>query len=153
MSTLLDDKGVRLLLFFWFLSAPVLAQTCSVTLAANGVNSSKGVVGFVLFASPAGWPEDYKQGLQSTAVPAKPGTVEVKLSGITPGRYAAVALHDENENQKIDKKGSGRPKEGYGISRNPKVGLRAPKFEAAAFDLKCNDRIEVTLRYPKPTEK
>lgn len=130
-----------------------LAESCAVTLVAQGVTGTKGVVGFVLFQGPEGWPENRAKGFQSGAAPAKVGTVEWKLTGIAPGRYAAVALHDENENKKIDKKASGRPKEGFAISRNPKVGVKPPKFEAAALEMKCNDRIEMQMRYPKKDEE
>ncbi len=135
------------------LAAPLFAQSCAVTLAAKDVQSSAGVVGFVLFSSPAGWPNDLAKAYKNDAVPAKPGLVELKLSGLAPGKYAVVALHDENKNKKLDKKGSGRPKEGWAMSRDPKVGLKTPKFDAAALDIQCGDRVEMSMRYPKKDEK
>lgn len=122
------------------------------TLAAKGVKDTTGVVGFALFSSADGWPNDVTKAYKNDAVAAKAGTVEWKLTGIKPGSYAIVALHDENRNKKIDKKASGRPKEGWGMSRDPKAGLKTPKFESAVTPVKCGDRIEMTLRYPKPNE-
>lgn len=121
---------------------------CGVTLAASGVKGKMGVVGFAVFSSEAGWPNAYEKAFKHEAVPAKPGVVELKLTGFAAGRYAIVALHDENENKKLDKKPSGRPTEGWGMSRDPKAVLKTPKFAAAAMDLKCGDRVEMRMRYP-----
>ncbi|GAB4356571.1 MAG: hypothetical protein OHK0021_00890 [Bryobacter sp.] len=112
------------------------------------MQGSKGKVGFVMYSSPEGWPNDYAKAYRDNAKPAQAGTVEMKFTGIAPGKYAVVALHDENENKKLDKKGSGRPKEGWGMSRDPKARLKTPKFDSAAVDVACGDRIEFTLRYP-----
>ncbi len=149
----MDDGSVQYLIVAGLLASGLMAETCGVTLVAQGVNGSKGVVGFVLFEGPEGWPESRDKGAKSGATPARVGNVELKWMGIKPGRYAVVALHDENENKKIDKKASGRPKEGFGISRNPKVGVKAPKFEAAVMEIGCNARVEMQMRYPKKDEE
>jgi uncharacterized protein (DUF2141 family) len=149
-ASVLEDGRVKRFWILALLSATgIYAQGCAVTLAAKGVKSATGVVGFVLFDKATGWPEKRDLGYKNGATAAKPGTVEMKVEGIAPGKYAVVALHDENENKKLDKKGSGRPKEGFGISKDPKVGLKAPKFESAIVDLKCGDRLEMTMRYPR----
>ena len=106
------------------------------------------MIGFALFSSAQGWPETIENTYKHAAVPAKPGVVEYKFTAIAPGRYAAVILHDENKNKKLDKKASGRPKEGWAMSNNPKASLKTPKFEAAATNIACGDHIELTLRYP-----
>ena len=67
------------------------------------------------------------------AAPAKTGRVEVVFEDVAPGRYGIVVLHDENENRKIDRNFIGLPKEGWGMSNNPRPGFSAPNFEAAAF--------------------
>lgn len=125
---------------------------CSVTLAASGVKGSTGFVGFAIFASEVGWPNSYEKAYKHDAVPAKEGLVEMKVAGFAAGRYAVVTLHDENANKKLDKKPSGRPKEGWGMSREPKAVLKTPKFEAAVLDLKCGGRVEMRMRYPGKEE-
>jgi uncharacterized protein (DUF2141 family) len=52
------------------------------------------------------------------------------------GKYAIGLLHDENENTKMDYNWAKIPKEGYGISNNPKVYFSAPSFDDAKFILK-----------------
>jgi uncharacterized protein (DUF2141 family) len=61
-------------------------------------------------------------------------------------------LHDENGNKRLDRKPSGRPREGFGISNNPKVGLKTPSFAAAAVDIPCGDRVLIRVRYPSKTK-
>ncbi len=81
------------------------------------------------------------------AVPASEGDVVVKFEEVPPGRYGVVVLHDENENRRLDKSFFGVPKEGWGMSNNPKPRFSAPRFEAAAVALGCDDRVEIRLRY------
>lgn len=116
------------------------------------MKGSAGFVGFAVFASESGWPNTYDKAFKHDAVPAREGLVELKLRGFVAGRYAVVTLHDENANKKLDKKPSGRPREGWGMSREPKAILKTPKFEAAALDLKCGDRVEMRMRYPGKDE-
>ena len=125
---------------------------CGLTVAASGVKGTTGFVGFAIFSSETGWPNNYELAVQHDAVPAKDGIVELKMKGFAAGRYAVVTLHDENANKKLDKKASGKPKEGWGMSRDPKAVLKTPKFEAAALDLKCGDRVQMQMRYPGKDE-
>ncbi len=125
---------------------------CGLTLAASGVKGTKGFVGFAIFSSETGWPNNYELAFQHDAVPAKDGLVELKMKSFAAGRFAVVTLHDENANKKLDKKPSGKPKEGWGMSRDPKAVLKTPKFASAALDLKCGDRVQMQMRYPGKEE-
>jgi uncharacterized protein (DUF2141 family) len=122
---------------------------CPVTVVAQGVRGSEGTVGFVVFKSKAGWPEKSDEAFRSQGIKAKPGDMAAVFD-LPAGRYAIAVLHDENGNKHLDRKPSGRPREGYGISNNPKVLLKAPGFEAAAVDMTCGARVLVRLRYPGP---
>lgn len=44
---------------------------------------------------------------------------------------------DENSNHKLDRNMIGFPREAFGFSNNPKVGLSAPSFNAAAMQVAC----------------
>lgn len=61
-------------------------------------------------------------------------TFELQLPA---GRYAIAVLYDENPNHKLDRNTIGWPKEGFGFSNNPKVGLSAPSFNAAVMQVNC----------------
>ena len=70
------------------------------------------------------------------------------MTGTNPdqpyGNYAVSALDDENGNLEMDKT-LGMPKEGYGFSRDAKVGLGPPKFEDCAFEID-EPLVKITIR-------
>ena len=124
------------------------SESCPVTLVAQGVQGTKGVIGFVVFASKNGWPEKHDLAFRQKATAAKPGDVSVVIPDMKPGRYAIAMIHDENENKRIDKKPSGRPREGWGVSNNLKATLKPPGFEAATVEIKCGARVAIKIQYP-----
>ena len=70
------------------------------------------------------------------------------FSNLAPGRYAAIAFHDENGNGKLDKNFLGVPTEPYGFSNNVQGFLGPPTFDAAALDIgDGNAAIRITLVY------
>jgi len=54
---------------------------------------------------------------------------------VAPGRYAIALLHDENGNGTADRAAFMIPREGYGFSRDARVRMGPPSFEAAAFEV------------------
>jgi len=71
----------------------------------------------------------------------------VRIEGIATGNYAAAIIHDENGNKKLDTM-MGIPREGFGFSRNPRIGFGPPKFSAARFPLEAGaEPQEVRMRY------
>ncbi len=130
---------------------PEAKGACPVTLVAQGVRGTQGTVGFVIYASKAGWPDKYEEAVARNATPATAGDVSVVVN-IIPGRYAVVVLHDENGNKRLDKKPSGRPREGYGLSNNPKAVLKTPSFAAAAVNVACESTTLIKIHYPSHSE-
>lgn len=112
-----------------------------------GVQDAAGKVGLLIFSSDEGWPNEFESAFRRQAIEAQPGDVELTFDDLPPGRYGVVALHDENENRKLDRNLFGIPKEGWGMSNNPEPKFSAPKFEKAAFEPACPDDIEIRLRY------
>lgn len=121
------------------------SQLFTLTIVAQGVRNSKGVVGVLMFSSPAGWPEQFSAALKKKSTPARTGDTEIILSDLPAGDYAAVVLHDENENEKLDRGPLGIPIEQWGMSNNPTYLLSAPSFEAARFHLANNERLYIKL--------
>jgi uncharacterized protein (DUF2141 family) len=62
----------------------------------------------------------------------RPGPLQVRFADLPEGTYALALVHDENANSTLDKDLVGRPKEGYGFSRDPALGFGPPAFESAA---------------------
>ena len=72
----------------------------------------------------------------------------VVFTNLRPGRYAVVALHDENGNGRLDKNVLGFPTEPYGFSNGAEGFLGPPSFRDAAMALGAGDhaiRIELIL--------
>ena len=73
----------------------------------------------------------------------------VTIPNLAPGTYAVAALHDENNNNKMDTHWYGKPKEGSGASNDPRPKMRAPKFGEAKFDLPNGGKsVSVKMWYP-----
>jgi uncharacterized protein (DUF2141 family) len=128
-------------------NAPSLASGpgYTLTIIAEDVSNSEGVVGVLIFNSPQGWPTDNGRAFRAIAVRAHQGPVEITVSDLPPGDYAAVVLHDLNENRKLDRNWFGKPKEQWGMSQNPPVHFSAPGFVQARFTLSRDERISVIL--------
>jgi uncharacterized protein (DUF2141 family) len=122
--------------------APVVEasqHSCILRIRADGLRNAKGVVGVLLFASPAGWPEDVSKSFRHDAASIADGerNATVEFKDIPPGDYGVVALHDENKNMKLDKNMFGIPKEGFGFANNPPVGFGPPAFRRALLHVGC----------------
>jgi uncharacterized protein (DUF2141 family) len=133
----------------WLFAATADDQlgTATLTITVDNVRNSKGVVGVLVFRSPQGWPEKVDHAIRSIAVPAHPGITTLALYDLPSGTYAVVALHDENENMRLDKSFFGMPKEGWGMSNNPKARASAPSFSRARFALEKEARLQIHLNY------
>ena len=72
----------------------------------------------------------------------------IVFTNLRPGRYAVVALHDENGNGYLDKNFVGFPTEPYGFSNGAEGFLGPPSFSDAAMAIGAGDsaiRIELIL--------
>jgi uncharacterized protein (DUF2141 family) len=121
-----------------YLAAAAGAQSrpCTLTVHVNGFRNQKGELGVNVFKTPEGWPEQNEKAFLHLGFPITGNELSTQLS-LPPGRYAVVVLHDENQNQKLDRNFLNVPKEGFGFSNNPRVMLTAPGFDTAAFEVAC----------------
>jgi uncharacterized protein (DUF2141 family) len=141
MKTLL---AAALLTATLFIPNPALARqtpaattpTCTLIVHVDGFRNQKGDAGLSIFNSPDGWPENNDKSFLHGGHPFS-GTGTTITLQVPPGRYALVALHDENSNHKLDRNMFNIPKEGFGFSNNPKVFLSAPSFDTAAMQVAC----------------
>jgi uncharacterized protein (DUF2141 family) len=117
------------------------------TIRVHEVRNSKGVVGILVFDTADGWPDKVTSSIRSKAVPARNGSATLVLDDLPHGDYAVVVLHDENKNMKLDRNLLGMPREGWGMSNNPKARMSAPGFASASFALRSDMRLEIRLNY------
>ena len=85
----------------------------------------------------------------ATSVEPEPtkGTMVVEIKDVPSGTYAVSVLHDLNENLEMDYNFLGMPKEYWGLSNNPKIGLKLPNWDKVKFDVVERDlRLEINIR-------
>jgi uncharacterized protein (DUF2141 family) len=104
-----------------------------ISVPVSGLRNDEGVVRCGLYAGAGAFP---KAGQESRGVIAKiqAGQATCVFSGLKPGTYAVAAFHAENNETEMQYGLFGKPKEGYGFSRNPPSRMGAPAFASAAFD-------------------
>lgn len=120
------------------LASPATSEgKCSLTIHVTGFRNTKGLLGAELFTSSAGWPEDVDKSFRHAHFPIESDHATARFDHIPAGRYGVVVLHDENENQKLDRNLLLVPKEGFGFANNPHVLLSAPPLEKATIPVTC----------------
>lgn len=74
-------------------------------------------------------------------------SASVRFDALPPGDYALAVIHDANGNAKLDTT-LGIPREGFGFSRNPRIGFGPPSFDAARFPVRPGaEKQQVRMRY------
>jgi len=110
-------------------------HTGTITVNIRNISKPEGMLGVALYSSKQGFPDKADRAV-ATRVRKISGTEhEVRFDNIPYGTYAISVLHDENGNGKMDKKAIFIPKEGFGVSNNPKIKRGPPSFSEAVFNL------------------
>ncbi len=135
----------------FILSRPVDAAELNVVI--DNLRSAKGAVFLAIWNNAEGF-TDSEAALINKNMPARMGQVSFDLGDLPAGAYAIATFHDENGNGEFDTTWLGLPDEGLGFSNGAWIGLGAPSFKEAAFDLTA-DRdeskahiVRVGIRYP-----
>lgn len=113
----------------------------------DSVSNTNGVVGVLVFNSSRGWPNDNTRAFRAVAVPARRGSITIRIHDLPAGVYAVVVLHDENENRRLDRTWVGLPKEQWGMSNNPPVHFSAPSFKQARFIFSQDEKIHIIFHW------
>ena len=125
-------------------AALILASAALIATPANADSqtAAEAAADNIVSAVKAATPANVKitldiSNIRSTKVAAdKAGTFQI--DNVIPGTYAIALVHDENANDKMDL-ALFLPKEGFGFSRNPKIGMGPPKFKSAQFTVGADD--------------
>ena len=116
----------------------------------TGLRNNKGHVAASLFNSDKGFPDEDKHAVARQIATIKDRTASLVFNDLTPGNYGVALLHDENKNDKMDSNRFGFPREGYGVSNNPKPSRRSPKFSDARFTVSPSNKeqaVEIKIVY------
>lgn len=127
---------------------PALAQTSLVAVNVGTFRNTKGMLGCRLYSASTGFPESSK-GTIERRVAITGTTARCDFAGVPPGTYAISVMHDENDNQKLDKNFLGIPTEGYGVSNNHTYAMSSPTWQESKFVVEAgkNLGLAVALRY------
>lgn len=113
------------------LAGTVCAEADTLNLTLKGVRNATGHLRVSVYREQDSFRKE-AQAFRFVSVPATEGDVPISLTRLPAGRYAVMAYHDENANEKLDLRFGMIPVEGYALSNNPKV-IGPPSFADSAF--------------------
>lgn len=122
------------------------AHAADLTITVERVRSASGAVMVAVHGDPARFPSDWNGAVARARIAASPGSVRVVLPGLPPGRYAVIAVHDEDDNGEMSKGAFGLPREGFGTSNNPGF-VGPPRFGPALITVTGDASISIRLVY------
>lgn len=112
----------------------------------KGVRDNTGQIRASIYREPETFRKE-DRAVAVVSVPAQKGDLKLAFMALPPGRYAIMAYHDADSDNKLGLRFGMFPTEGYGLSNNPKV-IGPPKFADSAFDLSGQETsIEIKLSY------
>lgn len=84
-------------------------------------------------------------GIQNASVVSENGVAVAVFENVLPGSYAIMALHDKNDNNRMDFEPSGMPKEDYGTSNNV-MAFGPPSFMDSEIAVTDKD-LELVIKF------
>ncbi len=146
MRLLLLLSGILLL------SNPVFSQASNIGITLKGITELKGNLKVGLFADEVNFKQKINP-VDSIIIKLTSHTESVSFSGISQGKYAIAAYHDENEDGILNTRQLGIPEEGVGFSNINVFRKKPVKFKEAVFFLESDTTIVISLFYnPKKTK-
>ncbi|KQX25152.1 hypothetical protein ASD39_13930 [Sphingomonas sp. Root50] len=125
---------------------PAIADAADLEVTASHVVPGPGSIRFVLYRGAEGFRHEDK-AFRVLSAPAGTGSASVHFQDVPPGRYAVMAYHDANDDRKLDLRLGMFPKEGWGLSNNPRV-MGPPGFAPSSFAVDEPDRsIVIEMHY------
>ncbi|MBL87854.1 MAG: hypothetical protein CMO82_14520 [Winogradskyella sp.] len=114
----------------------------TITVTVDNVTNDKGKVLMSLHTS-----ETFMKGkgIKDAETTIENGKVTITFENVLPGEYAILALHDENDNKRMDYEDNGMPKESFGMSNNVMV-MGPPQYEDAKFKV-ANEDLDLNIRF------
>lgn len=133
-------------LFFAFLATSNAQEgTVTLTIEVDGMTTDTGKVFIAMYDSEETFLKSGKRTLGTKAT-VKDGKATASFKNIKKGTYAISLFHDENDNNKMDTKIFGIPKEPYGFSNNAKGFMGPPSFDDTKFTLDTDKTISITIK-------
>jgi uncharacterized protein (DUF2141 family) len=130
------------------LTSPANAQSGSrLSVTITGLRSDQGTVRCGLYVTADSFRQPGRE-FRGVAAPVKGQQATCVFNNIPPGTYAVAAFHAEQNETRMEFGMFGKPKQGYGFSRNPSSTFGPPSFSAAAFEVKgAAAAMQIRLQY------
>ena len=127
---------------------PLAAGHGVLTIELSGFRNDLGLARISLFTSAEGFPRQPEKAYRSQETAIVDGMTVVTFVDLPWGHYAIAALHDENEDGRMNSNWLGMPEEGYAVSNNSAGRFGAPSFTDAVFTFDTDRQIQgLTIRY------
>lgn len=123
---------------------PAGTMAAEVQVTITGLRSTQGRIKAALFRGDEAFPVDYDAAYAVKLTRAVEGA-RIVFRDVPAGEYAVSLYHDENRSGKLDTNFIGMPKEGVGVSRNPKGRLGPPRFRDAVFTVPATSSTAIQL--------
>lgn len=104
-----------------------------IRITVSNLHNEKGHVLVSLYKDGTGYPDDATKAFRKIKLDISGKKATVMFTGLPAGNYAVSILHDENDDQKMNKNNLGIPKEGYGFSNNVVGAFGPPSWSRASF--------------------
>lgn len=114
----------------------------TITVTIDNVISDEGKVLMSLHTS-----ETFMKGngVMDAETEIKDGKVTITFENVLPGEYAILAMHDANDNKRMDFEENGMPKESFGMSNNV-MAMGPPQYDDAKFKVEDTD-LDLKIRF------
>jgi len=119
-------------------------ETFDLTVEITGITTDAGKVFIAVYDKQENFLKDTEKSLKTNVVVENKKAI-AKFKGLKKGEYAISIFHNENDNNKMDTKIFGIPKEPYGFSNNATGFMGPPKFEDAKFLIDSNKTIQIKV--------
>jgi len=129
-------------------SAAEATGGATLVIRVTGLRSDSGKVHVILFDRAKGYPTRPGKSTRKAVGSISGGVSIVTFKGLSPGTYAASALHDEDSDGRMKTNFIGMPKEGIGASNDARGVMGPPSFEAACVEVSApRTTIGIKMRY------
>ena len=133
---------MRNLIFFFLLLPSFVASQYTLTIKAEGIQSSDGYIAVGVYNTDATFLKDGKT-FAGVFEPSKERTTTITISDLEEGTYAVSIFHDKNGNKELDKNFMGIPKEPVAFSKAKMKTFGPPGFEECSFRLTSDYEIKI----------
>ena len=138
-------KAIGLFVSLYLFTNVGLSQN-EIVAGINNLKNNNGVCRACIFNNPSSFTSETAIPFKCITVPIKNQSATALFNDIPPGTYAMFVLHDENNNNKMDKNFIGIPKEGYGASGNKLPFASAPGYNDNKFIIEGNTTVKLFIK-------